>query len=144
MALAFRNLTIDPSAPVEDWGFEGLLAAVDRGDLTDWRQVLAGVRKSPWGEVAALLQEVRDCAEDVGAASAVWAGVELIRQREAQREREQVAAELRQLVDATGRSSAEFARLTGTSPSRFSTYVNGQVVPSAAYMVRARRLVSRG
>ena len=54
MALAFRNLDVSPDAPVEDWGFEGLLAAVDRGDLTDWRRWRPPLL-APRGDVADLL-----------------------------------------------------------------------------------------
>lgn len=67
MALAFRNLDVSPYAPVEEWGFEGLLAAVDLGDLTDWRRIAAAVARAPRGEVADLLEKVCEAAEDSGA-----------------------------------------------------------------------------
>ena len=38
-------------------------------------------------------------------------------------------------------SKSTFARRIGTSGSRLSTYLNGSVVPSAALMVRMRRVV---
>ena len=80
MTLQFRNLTVTPDDPVEEWGFEGLLAAVDRGDLSDWRKIVAAVRRDPWGEVAETLEKVLACAEDLGAAETVRAAVALARE----------------------------------------------------------------
>ncbi|MFD2862989.1 helix-turn-helix domain-containing protein [Salininema proteolyticum] len=39
-------------------------------------------------------------------------------------------------------SQAEFAERIGTSASRLSTYISGKVMPSAALMVRIRRVVA--
>ena len=57
-------------------------------------------------------------------------------------EREAVAAEVDRLVRASGLSRAEFASRIGTSASRLSTYVTGKVTPSAALLVRMRRVDS--
>ncbi|MDN5748643.1 MAG: helix-turn-helix domain-containing protein [Pseudonocardia sp.] len=43
---------------------------------------------------------------------------------------------------ASGRTRADFARSVGTSASRLSTYVNGSVTPSAAMLVRMRRVAA--
>lgn len=40
-------------------------------------------------------------------------------------------------------SRAQFASQIGTSASRLSTYVNGKVTPSAALLVRMRRVAER-
>ncbi len=58
-------------------------------------------------------------------------------------EREHVASEVRNMVATSGLTRQEFAARIGTSASRLSTYANGKVVPSAALMVRMRRLISR-
>jgi len=60
------------------------------------------------------------------------------------REREVVAAEVRQLREASGLRRREFAARIGTSPSGFSTYASGKVVPSAALMIRMRQVPSAG
>jgi DNA-binding transcriptional regulator YiaG len=57
-------------------------------------------------------------------------------------EREDVASEVRELVGRSGLSKQDFAERVGTSRSRLSTYMSGKVVPSAALMVRIRRVVS--
>ena len=55
-------------------------------------------------------------------------------------EREDVASEVRNLVGRSGLSKQDFAERIGTSRSRLSTYMSGKVVPSAALMVRMRRV----
>lgn len=140
MALTFRNLTVSPEDPVEAWGFEGLMAAVDRGDLGDWRRIARAVRNDPWGEVALTLDEVFALAEDSGAVETLRSARDLARRQRETEERQEVARTLARHLAATDLSQAEFARRLGTSPSRFSTYLSGKVVPSATMLVRAEHL----
>ena len=51
-ALRFRNIDASPDDPVETWPFEGILAAVERGTLPDWRRLATAIRTDPWGPVA--------------------------------------------------------------------------------------------
>ena len=51
-ALRFRNIDASPDDPVETWPFEGILAAVERGTLPDWRRLASAIRADPWGPVA--------------------------------------------------------------------------------------------
>jgi transcriptional regulator with XRE-family HTH domain len=55
-------------------------------------------------------------------------------------ERAEVASEVRALVARSAMSKQDFAERIGTSRSRLSTYMSGQVVPSATLMVRMRRV----
>ncbi|GAB3857986.1 hypothetical protein GCM10028801_17250 [Nocardioides maradonensis] len=145
MALVFRNIDVDPSAPVEEWGFEGLLAAVDRGGSADWRRIAEALRRDPWGPVARLLEdEVFGAAEDAGVVGALRANLALQRTRAEQEERDDVRRELAALVEASGLSQGGFALYLGTSRSRLNTYLSGKVVPSATLMVRARRVSRAG
>jgi hypothetical protein len=41
----FRNIAASPSDPVETWPFEGILAAVERGTLPDWRRLATAPRR---------------------------------------------------------------------------------------------------
>lgn len=143
MALAFRNLDVTPDEPVEVWGFEGLLAAVDRGSLTDWRRIVSSVRDDPWGDVARTLTEVLDSAEDVGVAMTLRHVRERARKDADQRDREEVAVVLRDAVEASGLTQREFASRIGTSASRLSTYLSGQTTPSAAMFLRAIRTAAQ-
>ena len=138
MPLQFRNLTVTPNDPVHDWGFEGLLAAVDRGDLGDWRRVIEAVRQEPWGPVVQQLAQVFEVAADSGVCSAIHQAVASIQRESEQGEKAEVAAQVRKYAVRSGLSQRDFARRIGTSASRFSTYANGSVTPSAALMVRMR------
>lgn len=39
--MTFRNIDVSPDAPVEEWGFEGMLCALERGDVADWQRLYA-------------------------------------------------------------------------------------------------------
>jgi Helix-turn-helix len=139
-ALKFRNIAASPDDPVETWPFEGILAAVERGTLPDWRRLAAAIRSDPWGPVAQqVLEAVRLC-HPYGTAELLEGVVSRARQLAADSERADVAAEVRDLVGRSGRSKQDFAERIGTSRSRLSTYLSGKVTPSAALMVRMRRV----
>jgi transcriptional regulator with XRE-family HTH domain len=55
-------------------------------------------------------------------------------------ERAAVAAEVKRLIDNSGLTRREFASRIGTSASRLSTYATGKVTPSAALLLRMRRV----
>jgi DNA-binding transcriptional regulator YiaG len=141
VALAFRNLTLTPDAPVAQWPGEAVRAALERGDLRDWRRIGAELRRDPWGRTARQVEEVLSHSRPYGASELMEGLLKQARDRAAADEREAVAAEVRDAVAGSGLSKAQFAARIGTSPSRLSTYLNGKVTPSAALMVRMRRLV---
>ena len=142
--LQFRNLSLTPDAPVEDWGFEGLLTAVDRGGFRDWQRIAGAVEDRPWGPVARILErEVFDAAESSGVVGALRTVISLSRAEASTRERQTVAAELRDLFDASGLTRAQFADELGTSQSRLSTYLSGKVTPLATLVVRAHTITAR-
>jgi transcriptional regulator with XRE-family HTH domain len=66
--------------------------------------------------------------------------ISLARNEAEQKEREEVASEVRGFIEASGLSRAEFASQIGTSPPRLSTYTTGKVVPSATLMRRMARV----
>lgn len=137
--LRFRNLTVTPDDPVEEWGTEGLLTAVDRGSLQDWRRIVTAIRLDPFSATAAQLEAALALAEDAGVVTA------LRRQLTAARDRSARAAVVERLTAAAGSfggSAAAFARVLGTSPSRMSTYLNGSVMPSAALLVKAESVAA--
>lgn len=142
--LRFRNIDASPSDPVETWPFEGILAAIERGTLPDWRRLAAAITADPWGEVAHQVTEAVRLSKPYGTAKLMESVIQEARRWAAEAERSQVAAHVRSLVEASGLSSREFARHIGTSPSRLSTYMSGKVTPSAALMLRMRRAVGGG
>ena len=142
-ALKFRNIEASPEDPVETWPFEGILAAVERGTLPDWRRLAKAVNADPWGPVAQQVIEALSLSRPYGTAELLEGVVSRARQEAAASERHEVAAEIRDLVNDSGLSRQDFADRIGTSRSRLSTYISGQVVPSAALMVRIRRVAAR-
>jgi DNA-binding transcriptional regulator YiaG len=86
-----------------------------------------------------VLEAVRLC-HPYGTAELLEGAVSRARQLAADAERAQVAAEVRDLVGRSGLSKQGFAERIGTSRSRLSTYLSGKVTPSAALMVRMRRV----
>lgn len=141
MALKFRNLLVEPSDPVDVWGFEGLLAAVERGDVRDWRRIVRAVNLQPRGKVARELREVTAAVESPAMSVLFGKVLESALARSEARERAAVAADLQASLAASGLTRSEFAMELGTSQSRLSTYLSGKVVPSAALLVRARNVV---
>jgi DNA-binding transcriptional regulator YiaG len=139
-ALKFRNLAASPDDPVGTWPFEGILAAVERGTLPDWRRLAAAIRADPWGPVAQQVLEAVRLSHPYGTAELLVGVVNRARQLAADSERADVAAEVRELVGRSGLSKQDFAERIGTSRSRLSTYMSGKVTPSAALMVRMRRV----
>lgn len=146
MALAFRNVAAEPSDPVSTWPTEAVQAALERGDIDDWRRILRETSREPWGRTARQVTEVLSHSRPYGVAELMEAALARSRGRCEESERSAVVEELRGLVAVSGMTNGDFAAQMGTSASRFSTYVNGTVVPSAALMVRARRIArgSRG
>jgi DNA-binding transcriptional regulator YiaG len=139
-ALRFRNIEASPADPVETWPFEGILAAVDRGTLPDWRRLAAAIRADPWGPVARQVLDAIRISHPYGTTELLEGVVDRARKLAADSERAEVAAEVSRLVDTSGLSRQEFAERLGTSRSRLSTYLSGKVVPSSALLVRMRRV----
>jgi DNA-binding transcriptional regulator YiaG len=143
-ALKFRNITASVDDPVETWPFEGILAAVERGTLPDWRRLAAAIRADPWGPVAQQVLEAVELARPYGTTQLLTTVIERARQKAAEAEREQVADEIRDLVVRSGLSQQDFALRLGTSRPRLSTYMTGKVTPSASLMIRIRRVAAQG
>lgn len=140
MTLSFRNIGVSPDDPVEEWPTEAVLTALERGGLSHWRRLAAAIRADPWGAVARRVEEALTLSEAYGVDELMTDAIAGARARAAQGERVAVAAEITRLVTGSGLSRAEFAARIGTSPSRLSTYLAGRVTPSAAMLMRMRRV----
>lgn len=143
MPLAFRNLRVTPDAPVSAWPTEAVQTALERGDLDHWRRMVAEVNRDPWGQTARQIEEVLTHARPYGVADVFEIVLARARERAETKERDHVAGEVRQAITRSGLSRSEFASRIGTSPSRLSTYATGNVTPSAALMVRMRRVAGQ-
>ena len=66
MAVKFRNLGITSDAPIEQWGVEGILTAIDRGTSQEWARIARAVQADPYGDVALDLEQAIELAESPG------------------------------------------------------------------------------
>ncbi|GAA4377203.1 helix-turn-helix domain-containing protein [Agromyces bauzanensis] len=137
--MRFRNLTVTPDDPVDAWGVEGILAAIDRGGASDWAKVARAVEAAPYGPVAADLDEALEVAESAGAAALLRSVLEVARATPEER----TVRRLRSLARATDLSQRELAERLGTSRSRLNSYLNGAVTPSAAVVTRLEDIVRK-
>lgn len=140
MTVAFRNLEVGPDHPVAEWPTEGVRVALERGGLAEWRRLADAIRTDPWGRTARQVEEVLGNSRPYGVAALMERVIDGARADAEAAERATVAAELRELVASAGLTQAAFARRIGTSAPRMSSYVNGDVVPAASLMVRARNV----
>ena len=115
------------------------LDAVDNGSIIEWRKQLGAIAASPWGPYTEhLLVLARESGLE-RSIEVIESSIELCREWSRDRERDQVANEIRRLVAVSGVSQRAFAARIGTSPSRLSTYASGAVTPSAAILLRIQR-----
>lgn len=142
-ALVFRNVDASPQDPVSTWPLEAIQTALERGGLEDWRRMVSAIQADPWGPVARRLEEVLAWSRPYGIALAFERAIARARAATEGEERAAIASEVGRLVSESGLSRTEFASCVGTSASRLSTYASGKVTPSAALLLRMRRLAER-
>jgi hypothetical protein len=142
--LTFRNVDADPADPVESWPYEALITALERGLIADWARINRAITRDPWGPVARDVEAYLSYS-DANAGVSVLMGELVARARRTSEaaERQAVADEVGELLRRSGLSRAAFAAAIGSSGSRLSTYVNAKVTPSAALMLRMRRVADR-
>lgn len=141
--VSFRNIRAKPADPVTEWGFEGLITAIERGGMALWDRIAAELRQQPYGSVARLLEEeVIDAIAQEGERELFRGILRRARLRAEVDARAEVANRLRSLVARSGLSQRDFSAQLGTSSSRFSTYLNAKVTPGADLLVRAERVAA--
>lgn len=140
--LAFRNLDAAPSDPVESWPYEGIVAAIERGSLSDWQRLAAAIRASPWGSVARAIEAYAGYGDERAVADLLIRAISDAREAARRGEEQECARRVQQAIARSGHSARLFARECGTSAARMSTYVTGKVQPSAAMLIRIERLAT--
>jgi len=135
-----RNVDLDPNTPVAGWPFEVVQTLIERGGLSDWRLLIKEIQRAPWGTTTQRVEEALSISRPYGTAELFEKAISNARHTAIAAEKAEVAREVGQLVEHSRLSKAEFASSIGTSASRLSTYVSGQVMPSAALMVRMRQV----
>ncbi|SDB85798.1 hypothetical protein SAMN05216410_0495 [Sanguibacter gelidistatuariae] len=136
MALQFRNIDATPDDPVEQWGVEGMLTAIERGYLPHWRRIARAVKRDPQGKAALDLDEALSIAERQGVVVLLRRILDAARAGDAG----QVARRVELAVARSGLSLRKFSAEVGTSPARLSSYRSGAVTPGADVLVRIERV----
>jgi DNA-binding transcriptional regulator YiaG len=129
--------------PVEFWPTGAIRLAVETGDLTVWQRIVVALKRDPFGRTARQVEEVLETTSSHGITKAL--AEVLTRSREALEadERGEVARQIQVLIERSGLGVREFASRIGTSGEDLAAYLQGDVSPSAAQMVRMRRLSDR-
>ena len=139
MTLTFRNVDAALTDAVQTWPYEALVESMERGLIGDWTPILDELRREPWGTVARKVQRWASMASEEPATAFFSLAIEHLRQRTEEAERAEVVRRVRDSIEQSGVTAAQFALLVGTSASRMSTYANGRVTPSAAMFLRIER-----
>jgi DNA-binding transcriptional regulator YiaG len=143
MVVQFRNLTTTWYDPIDQWPYEAVVTTMERGLVSDWQPILKDLRTRPFGRVARYVAHYAKNPEDEAAAAFFSDALRRARLAQEDRERDEVIWRIRRSIEATGLSQADFASTIGTSASRLSTYLSGQVTPSAVMLVRMENQVKQ-
>jgi len=129
--------------PVEFWPTAAIRDAVESGDLGVWQRIVVALKRDPYGRTARQVEEVLDSASSPGISKALTEVLTRTRAHLEADERAEVARQIQGLIDRSGLSPREFASRIGASSEDLAAYLAGDVSPSAAQIVRMRRLADR-
>lgn len=129
--------------PVEFWPTAAIRAALETDDLTVWQRIVAAIKRDPFGRTARQVEEVLQTARPYGVSKALAEVLNRTREHLEANERAEVARQIRALLDKSGLGSHEFASRIGVQSDDFAAYLSGTTSPSAALMVRMRKLADR-
>ena len=108
-----------PDDPVESWGFEGMLAAIDRGYAKDWSKLVAAVAANPG--LDEMFNEARDAAESRASVAVIDAALERARRTPEQQKRARVLS----AVQGTRMTPEHLSRDIGITPAQLTAYIAG-------------------
>jgi hypothetical protein len=129
--------------PVEFWPTAAIRSAVVSGDLTVWQRIVAALKRDPYGRTARQVEEVLATASAYGISNALAEVLVRARAHLEADERAEVARQVKALLERSGLGPDEFASRIGASPEDLAAYLEAEVSPSAAQIVRMRRLSDR-
>ncbi|MCA2241309.1 MULTISPECIES: helix-turn-helix domain-containing protein [Mycobacterium] len=133
----------DLDQPVEFWPTSAIRSALQGGDIATWKRIAGALKRDPYGRTARQVEEVVDGTRPYGIAKALWEVLERARAHLDANERAEVARHVRLLVDRSGLAQREFASRIGVSAEELGGYLDGSTSPTAALMIRIRRLSDR-
>lgn len=136
MTTPFRNLDFDRGEPLDRWPAEAIETVIDRGSLSDWRQLADAIRANPWGAAARTAETVVGWGEHYGVDVLLSSVIRHAREDLTQRGRATYAEQIRAWRAETGMTLRQFAKAAGTSASRLSDYENAKVAPTTDVLGR--------
>jgi DNA-binding transcriptional regulator YiaG len=136
MTMRFRNLDFDTTAPLDQWPAEAIETVIDRGSLSDWRQLAEAIRSNPWGPAARTTETVAGWGEHYGVDALMIGVIRHARENVTLEGRAEYATQIRTWRTQTGMTLRQFARAAGTSASRLSDYENAKVAPTTDVLGR--------
>jgi DNA-binding transcriptional regulator YiaG len=136
MMMRFRNLELDTTQPIDRWPAEAIETVIDRGSLSDWRQLADAIRRNPWGPAARTAETVTAWGEHYGVDALMTSAICHAREDITQRGRAEYAAQIRSWRTHSGMTLRQFARIAGTSSSRLSDYEKAKVSPTTDVLSR--------
>ena len=136
MTMQFRNLDFNPTTPVDRWPAEAIETVIDRGSLSDWRQLAEAIRSNPWGPAARTTETVAGWGEHYGVDALMINVIRHARESVTSKGRAEYAAQIRTWRTQTGITLRQFAHAAGTSASLLSDYENAKVAPTTDVLGR--------
>ncbi len=136
MTMQFRNLSFDATQPLDCWPAEAIETVIDRGSLSDWRELAQAIRRSPWGPAARTTEIVVGWGEHYGVDALMTGVIRQAREDIVREGRAEYAARIRTWRTQSGMTLRQFARAAGTSASRLSAYENAKVAPTTDVLAR--------
>ncbi|MCV7316427.1 XRE family transcriptional regulator [Mycolicibacillus parakoreensis] len=129
--------------PVEFWPTAAIRAALENGDISVWKRIVVALKRDPYGRTARQVEEVLDGARPYGISKALAEVLARTRTHLEAAERAEVARHVQLLINRSGLSRGEFASRIGVSTDELDSFLDADVSPSAALMIRIRRLSDR-
>lgn len=133
----------DPDQPVEFWPTSAIRSALQGGDIATWKRIAGALKRDPYGRTARQVEEVLGGTRPYGIAKALWEVLERARTHLEANERAEVARHVGLLIDRSGLTQPEFASRIGVTAEELAAYLDGSTSPTAALMIRIRRLSDR-
>jgi DNA-binding transcriptional regulator YiaG len=140
MTMRFRNLDFDSTQPMDRWPAEAIETVIDRGSLSDWRQLAQTIRHNPWGPAARTTETIAAWGAHYGVDALMADVIRRAREDIALQGRAEYAAQIRAWRAQSGMTLRQFARAAGTSASRLSDYENAKVAPTTDVLGRLRHV----
>ena len=129
--------------PVEFWPTAAIREALETDDLTVWQQIVAAIKRDPYGRTARQVEEVLETARPYGVSKVLSEVLNRTREQLEATECAEVARQVGLLLDRSGLGQREFASRIGVPNQDFTAYLSGASSPSASLMVRMCRLSDR-